>query len=180
MIKRIFVAAAIMSTLLLGGCSEEERREIRQHQEKIAAEAERQHRLAAQYAAEVAAETQRIANELETETRRIANQLEAETQRLANQLKAETERLYNEDMTAVLQVVSILLVSSGLLAFIVHSIKRLGEFVSRERTTRHEMTLAAISGDRFLTLEQRERLYRNALQSANRGGEPRLGYGGGA
>ncbi len=156
--RQLMLAGVAAGALLLAGCSEQERREIRAQEERIAAEAARQQRLAMQYATDVA----------------------AETKRLADQLQAETDRLFNEDLTAVLQVVSILVVSCGLLAFVVYSFRRLGEFVSGERTKRHDMTLKALVSDPHLSPQQREKVYLRLAEAANRGGTPLLGYGGDA
>ena len=158
MTKRIFIVSAVAGALLLGGCSEAERREIRVVEERIAAEAARQQRLAAEYVANLAEDTKRLANELD----------------------AETSRQLHRNMTVLGQLAAVLAALGGVIGFVVYSVRRLGERVSEERTKRHDMTVRAIAADPHLRPDHREKLYLRAVEAGNQGGVPRLGYGGGA
>ncbi|EKE68465.1 hypothetical protein [Oceanibaculum indicum] len=154
--RQLLLACVAAGALLLAGCSEQERREARAAQERIAAEAAYQQRLAAEYVAKVTAETQRLADEL----------------------SAETKRQLHRNLTALARLAAVLAAVSGVIAFVVFCIRRLGERHLEERTKRHAMNLMAIEADTRLRPEQRENLYRAAVESANRGGTPLIGYAG--
>tara|TARA_R110002167_G_scaffold180854_4_gene381044 strand:- start:1709 stop:2164 length:456 start_codon:yes stop_codon:yes gene_type:complete len=147
------VAIAVAATLLLGGCSEQERREQRQHEARIAAEQAKQQRMAAQYTADVIAETQRRKNVLD----------------------AETARQRTRQVTSFFKVAAALASIGGVVAFVVHSIRRLGEHTTVERTKRHAMNLKAIEADPHLSPTYRSQLYGRAIEAASHGGPPLLG-----
>lgn len=157
-IRSLLLASVAAGALLLGGCSEQERREVRAHERAIANFAAEQARKAQEYAADLAAAVQRQKNELD----------------------AETARQRNQNLTVLGKLASVLAAIGGVIGFTVYCIYRLGERVSEERTKRHDMTVRAIVSDPNLKPDHRERLYLRAVDSANRGGTPRLGYGGGA
>ena len=154
MIKHVFIAVAVAGALLLGGCSEEERRESRAHQERIAAEQARQERLAAEHAADLAAETQR---------RKDVH-------------AAETARHNSNNRKMLGQVVAFLAAIGGVIAFAVHSMRRVAERHLEERTERHGMSLRSIENNPNLTPRDRVALYHVAFEAANHGGTPLLGY----
>lgn len=170
MTKPIFAALMVAGALLLGGCSEEERREFRQHKERIAAETARQARLGVQYAADVAAETQRI-----------KDKLVAETQRLADTLAAQTSRERSRELVGLGKIAVLIAGIVGWFVWVVYSFRRLGETHLTERTKRHEMTLKVIEASPHLKPEQRGELLRKAIE-ANGKSAPLIGYtaGGGA
>lgn len=158
----VTVAAAI---LLLAGCDQQERRDIRQQQERIAAEQAKQQRIAAQYAADLAAENERHRNVLAAETRRRKDIVDAETQRDWNRRKE-----------ALGVVVAVALAVGGVLVFVVYSIRRLGERAAEERTKRQAQILMAIEADPNLKPEHRQALYGAAIEAASHGGGSVLGY----
>lgn len=155
-IRQLLLGSVALAALLLAGCSEQERREARASQERIAAEAAYQQRLAAEYAANVA----------------------AETQRLADAMFAETQRQWGRNVADLLSFLGVLAAIAGVISFVVFCVKQLGVRVSEERTKRHAMNLRAIETDTRLRPEQRENLYRAAVEASNRSGTPLIGYAG--
>jgi outer membrane murein-binding lipoprotein Lpp len=154
--KQAIIAAAVAGTLLLGGCSERERREMREKEVRIAAEQARQQRILNQHIAD----------------------LNAETLRQNNVLAAETARQRNYNLTALGKVIAFLSAIGGVIGFAVYSIRRLGERHLEERTKRHAQNLKAIEADPNLKPNDRKELYRAAVEAANQGGTPLLGYAG--
>ncbi|MEQ8602861.1 MAG: hypothetical protein RIB45_06050 [Marivibrio sp.] len=161
--KTFLAATGVALVLTLGGCSEEERRAARESQERIAAQQAYQQRLAQQYAAELAAETQRL-----------HNKLAAETQRLKNIEAAETERRLHEHITVLGKIISVLMMIVGLVGLITHAILRLGKKHTEERTKRHVENLRAIIADKNLSSAHRAQLYGAAIEAANKGDTPLL------
>lgn len=159
------LVCTIAAMIALGGCSEQERREAREQQERIAAEAAHQQRLAAQYAAE-----------LSEETRRRNNVLAAETQRIQDALDAETERRFDQHMSMLGRFALVVAGVGGVIGWIVYSIRRLGEKHTEERTKRHEHILKAILADSNVSPDHRRELYGRAIEAANKGGTPLIGY----
>lgn len=154
--KHIALALVMTGALLMSGCSEQERREIRIQKERIANYAADQARQAQQYATDIAAAVQRDKNVLD----------------------AETDRQFHRNMTALGRLLGILAAVAGVIGFIVYSVRRLGERHVEERTKRHAQNLKSIEADPHLRPDQRENLYRTAIKAANSGGAPRIGYGG--
>lgn len=156
--RSLLLASVAAGALLLAGCSEQERREIRAKEERVANYAAEQARQAQKYATDIAAAVQRDKNALD----------------------AETSRQLHRNMTVLGQLAAVLAAIGGVIGFIVYCIGRLGERVSKERTKRHDMTVRAIAADPHLRPDHREKLYLRAVEAGNQGGTPRLGYGGGA
>jgi len=156
--RSLLLARVAAGALLLAGCSEQERREIRIQEERIANFAAEQMRQAQRYATDVAAGVQRDKNVLD----------------------AETSRQLHRNMTVLGQLAAVLAAIGGVIGFALYCIRRLGERVSEERTKRHDMTVRAIAADPHLRPDHREKLYLRAVEAGNQGGVPRLGYGGGA
>tara|TARA_R110002074_G_scaffold196187_6_gene362979 strand:+ start:46 stop:537 length:492 start_codon:yes stop_codon:yes gene_type:complete len=152
--RYLFIAAALTGALLVGGCSEQERREIREKEIRIAAEQAKQQRILNQYVAD----------------------LSAETQRQENAHDAATEREFNENLTLLGRVIAFLAAIGGVIGFAIHSVRRLGEKIAVERTARHAQNLKAIEADPNLTPQQRENLFRAAIEAANQAGTPLIGY----
>lgn len=146
--RQAMVAVAVAGALLLGGCSEKERREIREQEIRIAAEQAKQQRILNQHVAD----------------------LNAETLRRRNVLAAETERRRSENMTALGKVAVVLAVIGGVIGFAVHSFRRLAEKQSEERTKRHNLNLMAIEANPDLHPDERKDLYRIAFREAGRSG----------
>lgn len=156
--RSLLLASVAAGALLLAGCSEQERREIRDQKERVANYAAEQARRAHEYATDIAAAVKRDKDVLD----------------------AETSRQLHRNMTALGKLAAVLAAIGGVIGFVVYSVRRLGERVSAERTKRHDMTVRAIAADPHLRPDHREKLYLTAVEAANRGGVPRLGYGGGA
>ena len=155
--KSAFFAVSVALTMtFMTGCSEQERREIRQQEAQIEAEKARQWRIAEQYRIETA----------------------AETARRKNVLNAETKRQLNENLTLLGQIAAFLAAISGVIGFLIYCIRRLGEKHVEERTKRHHQNLKALEADPHLRPEDRRDLYRAAIEVANKGGTPLLGYQG--
>lgn len=161
--KALLLPAALAVVMALSACSEEERRAARESQERIAAQQAYEQRLAQEFAAKLTAETQR---------RRDA--LAAETQRRKNTEAAETQRQFHEEMTALGKLLGVLGVVGAVIGAVVHSIRRLGEKHTEERTKRHESNLRAIMADEHISSDDRARVYMAAIEAANRGGTPLL------
>jgi|GEM_PF-5627085 len=151
MIKPVVVAVAVI--LLTSGCSEQERREQRQHEARIAAENAKQQRLAAQYTADIIAETQRHKDALD----------------------AETTRQRTKQVTSLAEIAAFLAAIGGVIAFAVYSFRRLGERVVEERTKRHGLNLKSIEADPHLSPQDRHLLYSHAIEAASNSGPPLLG-----
>lgn len=154
--RKTATALMLISLVLLGGCSEQERREIRAQKERIANYAADQARQAQQYATDIAAAVQRDKDVLD----------------------AETDRQLHRNLTALGRLLGILTAIAGVVGFIVYSVRRLGERHVEERTKRHAQNLKSIEADPHLRPDQRENLYRTAIEASNSGGAPRISYGG--
>lgn len=149
------IALAVAAVLLLTGCSEQERREVRETKERIAAETARQNRILQQYVADLAAETQRRKNKLE----------------------AETVRIWNEHKKEMGIVAAIVAAIAGVIGFVVHVFRRLAERQLAENTKRCAQFLKTIEADPHLRPEDRATLYRRAIEIGRRGGGPLIGPG---
>lgn len=158
MFKKLAIIGVLVGAVVLTGCSEQERREIRAKEERIARYEADQRRAAADYAAK----------------------LDAETQRWKNTLDAETDRQFNENLTGLAKLLGTLAAIGAVITFVIYSIRRLGERHLEERTKRHAQNLKAIEADPHLRPEDRRDLYRAAVEAANKGGTPLLGYAGSA
>lgn len=178
-LKRVGLALALAGALLLGGCGEDERREIRAQQERIAAVDARESRLAQEYATRLAAETQRKANELAAQTQRIANELATETRRLAQLAIEETKRQRAKLIGNVAETLGFVgLVAAalgGAIGWIILCMRRLGERHMAERTKRHEISLKAIETDPHLSPDHRKELYHVAVETSGKP-QPLIGY----
>lgn len=146
--KQAIVAVAVAGVLLLGGCSERERREMREKEIRIAAEQARQQRIFHQHVAD----------------------LNAETLRRKNVLAAETARQRNYNLTTLGKVIAFLAAVVGVISFGIYSARRLAEKQSEERTKRHNLNLMAIEANPDLRPDERKDLYRIAFREGGRRG----------
>jgi len=151
-----FIPVLLLASVLLAGCSEEERREIRAQELKKAAIEAEQHRVLEEF------------------------RIKAEQSIREFQISAEelTARERNDHIAAFAKVAAALAAIAGLICFVVACIKRLAIRHVEERTKRHAMNIKAIEADPHLRPEHRKELYRAAIEAANRGGTPLIGYAG--
>lgn len=166
-IRKILIPIVAASALVLAGCSEAERQKQREHEARMAAESARQKRLAFEYQAKLA-----------EESRRLRDQQAAETHRRKNILDAETDRLRDEELSALGKLLGIIGGIVALLTVLIYSIRRMGEKHVEERTRRHAQNLKSIEADPHLRPEHRKELFHAAIEAADQGGTPRLGYHG--
>ncbi|MFC3229152.1 hypothetical protein ACFOGJ_18040 [Marinibaculum pumilum] len=168
----------LLGLLLATGCSEQERREVREHEERMTAlEAQNELQKAFRHQ-ELAAETERLRNNLAAETQRQKNGLAADTQRQKDLLAAETRRKLNANLTLAAQIGGIAAVIGLVVGFGLFTLRRLGERHLAERTTRHAQSLKAIQAIADLTAEQRKELLKAAIEAAHRSGSPLISYHG--
>lgn len=155
MVGKFLIPVALVCSMALSACSEQERREIRQKEIAIAAEQARQQRILEQH---------------------VAN-LNAETQRQEQVHAAETQRQLHEKLTLLARFAAAIGAIGGVVAWVVYSLRRLGERVSQERTKRQSQLLDAIKNDPLLPPEHRGELYSRAIEAASKGSGPLLiGY----
>lgn len=176
MIRQGIIAAGLTGALLLGGCSPQEREQIRQHEDrKTAVQAWGQY-LLGQYAANLAAETERQKNAQHAQIERENNALIQETKRQADALAAKTAQERDRRKKELAEFVGLSALLSSLVGFTLYCLRRLCERHFEERTKRHALALKAIEDDAHLSPDHRQALYAALIAAAGRGGAPLIGY----